>query len=45
MEKGIDVSLDFDFYGRDGSFDDEQMYAVYTKKDVEDTIKALQEII
>lgn len=42
MEKGEDVSLDFDFFGRDGLYEKNQLFAVYSRKDVEDLIKALQ---
>lgn len=43
MENGTSVALDFDCYGRDGCFDDNQLFAVYEKEDMEKLISKLQE--
>lgn len=34
MEQGESVDLDFDFYGRDGLFEADQLFVVYEKKDL-----------
>lgn len=45
MEKGESVPMDFESTGREGLFDDEQLYAVYEKEDVEKLIARLQKTI
>jgi hypothetical protein len=42
MEKGESHDVDFESTGRDGLFDDEQLYAIYEKVDVEKLIARLQ---
>lgn len=42
MEKGNSVPMDFEYTGRDGMFDDKQLYAIYEKEDVEKLIKRLE---
>jgi hypothetical protein len=41
-EQGTSLPMDFDFPGRDGMFDDEQLFAVYERADVEALIERLQ---
>jgi hypothetical protein len=41
---GGHVNLDFETFSRDGSFDDDQLYAVYEKKDISELINKLFEI-
>lgn len=36
------IKMDFDCYGRDGLFEEKQLFAVYEKQDVEGLINALQ---
>lgn len=36
------IKLDFEKYGRNGMYDEEQLYALYEKQDLEDLIKCLQ---
>jgi len=43
MEKGDSIPVDFEYSGREGMFDDQQLYAVYEKNDVEELIKRLQD--
>lgn len=45
MEKGESMPVDFEYTSRDGLFEDEQLYAVYEKEDVEKLIKRLQETL
>ena len=42
MESGVSVPMDFDNTGRDGFFDEDQLYAVYEKEDVKKLIDRLQ---
>lgn len=44
-ENGTSVGLDFDCYGRDGCFEDKQLFAVYEKEDMEKLIAKLQECV
>lgn len=39
---GESFDLEVDCYGRDGMFEEDQLFAVYEKKDVEQLIQALQ---
>lgn len=41
-DSAYSIPMDFDCGGRDGLFDDEQLYAVYEEKDVIGLINALQ---
>ena len=41
MEKGESCKLDFEFTGRDGCFDENQLSAIYEKQDVIDFIYRL----
>lgn len=45
MEKGESVPMDFESTSREGLFDEEQLYAVYEKKDIEKLIARLQKTI
>ena len=45
MEKGESMLMDFEYTGREGLFDQEQLFAVYEKGDVEKLIKRLQETL
>lgn len=40
-ENGVSVAMDFDSTCRDGCFDDNQLFAVYEKKDIEALINKL----
>ncbi len=42
---GTSVTLDFDCYGRDGYFEENQLFAVYEKSDMEKLVAKLQECI
>ena len=42
-EEGEEVALDFDYTSRDGLFEEDQLYAIYSKKDVENLIRKLKE--
>jgi len=42
MESGESLPVDFEFTGREGLFDDEQLFSIYEKQDVEILIKRLQ---
>lgn len=42
---GTSVALDFDCYGRDGCFEDKQLFAVYEKEDMQKLVAKLQECI
>ncbi len=41
-KKGIDQEMDFDTLMRDGLFNDDQMFAIYTDEDVSRLIKVLK---
>jgi hypothetical protein len=41
MEKGESLPVDFEFSGREGMFDDKQLFAVYEPSDVDLLIKRL----
>lgn len=43
MERGESLPVDFEFSGREGMFDDEQLYAIYEPTDVDLLIKRLTE--
>ena len=45
MEKGENMPMDFEQTGREGMFDEEQLFAVFSKEDVEKLIKRLQETL
>jgi hypothetical protein len=45
MEKGGSADLDFEYTGREGLFEDKQLFAIYEKKDIEKLIKRLQNVI
>lgn len=45
MENGESCPVDFNFSGREGLFDDELIYAIYEKEDIEKLIKRLQETL
>lgn len=45
MEKGESIGLDFDFTGRDGMFEDDQLFAIYEKVDIEKFIDKLNRCI
>ena len=45
METGKSAEVDFNYTGRDGLFEDEQLYAVYEKEDVEKLIVRLKEAL
>jgi hypothetical protein len=42
-KNGTELKMDFDCYGRDGMFDEERLFAVWSKDDVKALIKKLQE--
>lgn len=42
-ETGHSFNLDFDCNGRNGLFDDKQLYAIYEKEDLENLIAVLEE--
>lgn len=44
-EAGISVSLDFHVMGRDGLFDEDQLFAVYEKDDLAGLIARLKECV
>lgn len=44
-EKGESVGFDFNAEGRDGLFEENQLFAVWERKDVEQLIKRLQECV
>lgn len=41
LDSEISLTLNFDSEGRDGCFEDDQLYAVYEKKDVQEFIEKL----
>lgn len=43
MEKGERFDTDFESYGREGLFDDNQLFAIYEKEDVIKLVRTLQE--
>ena len=45
MEKGESLPMDFEFTGREGLFDKEQLFAIYEKEDVKKLIIRLQKTI
>ena len=45
MEMGESVPMDFEYTSREGLFDDEQLYAVYEKEDIEKLVKRLQKTL
>ena len=45
MELGESIGMDLEFSGREGLFDDGQLYAVYEKEDVEKLIARLKETL
>lgn len=45
MENGISVGLDLDCQGRDGLFDENQLFAVWEPKDVEALIERLSDAL
>lgn len=44
-ENGTSFDLDFESYGRNGIFNEEQKYAIYERKDIEELIQALKETL
>ena len=42
LEEGIDIPVDMDSLGRDGCFDEDQIFVVWSHTDVEQLIKRLQ---
>jgi hypothetical protein len=42
LQEKISLPMDFETGGRDGLFDDDQLFAVYERKDIEGFISALQ---
>jgi hypothetical protein len=44
-ENHIDLQLDFKSLSRDGMFDEEELYAVYSKKDIKKLIERLNELL
>jgi len=45
VEEGRSVNLNFDYAGRDGLFDKDQLFAVWERKDVEQLIDRLQQAL
>lgn len=45
MELGETVPMDFEFTGREGLFDEKQLFAVYEKEDVKKLIDRLQKCL
>ena len=41
MERGESLPVDFDFTGREGLFDDDQLFAIYEEEDKKKLIKRL----
>jgi len=41
-DSSYSIPMDFDCYGRDGCFEDDQLYAVYEEKDVLGLIQSLK---
>lgn len=42
---GARLTLDYDYYGRDGCFDKDQLFAVYEREDLEQMVTELQRCI
>lgn len=45
MELGESVKMDFDYGGREGMFDEKQLYAVYERADVIKLVETLQDTL
>ncbi len=45
MEKGESMPMDFEQTGREGLFEDKQLFAVYEREDVEKLIRRLQKTL
>ncbi len=45
QSSGTSFSLDFDVSGRNGMFDNDQLYAVYEQEDIESFIAVLQKVL
>jgi len=45
MEKGFSHTVDFEYSGREGLFDDKQLFAIYEKNDVKKLIQRLTETL
>ncbi len=45
MKSGASKKMDFNYTGRDGMFDEDQMYAVYEKEDVVKLIERLKKCV
>ena len=45
MELGKSKETDFEFTTREGLFDENQLFAIYEKKDIEEFIKRLQKTL
>jgi len=45
MDSNVGFPLDFNCMGRDGLFEEKQLYAIYEKEDIEGLIKRLQEAL
>jgi hypothetical protein len=45
VQNGDDVNFDFDCMGRDGQFDEDQLFSVWSKSDVEKLISRLQDTL
>ncbi|MBB6694363.1 hypothetical protein H7B90_23485 [Cohnella xylanilytica] len=45
MDNGTSFSMDLECYGRDGSYDDSSMFAIYDRDDVERLVDRLQSIL
>jgi hypothetical protein len=45
LENGESIKMDYDCEGRDGLFEEDQLFAVFEKQDVADLIKRLQECL
>jgi hypothetical protein len=43
MESGEEVNYESDYYGRDGCFDEEQMFMVYNHEDTDAMIKIIRD--
>ena len=44
-EDGISLDMDFDMQSRDGCFEEDELFAIYEKKDIEQLIEKLKECI
>lgn len=45
LEEGAEFRLDYDFAGRDGLYDKDQLFAVYDKEDVQKLMDRLKECL